>query len=314
MSDGVVLLAENLRKTYSSAGSTVVAVNDVSLRVATGEVFALLGPNGAGKTTTIKMVSGLLLPNTGAVRINGLDPYADRQALRQIGSVLEGNRNLYWRMTARENLIYFGVLKGMTIAAARSRSLELLDRFELKVKQQVQVQKLSRGMQQRLAIAISMMHRPALLLLDEPALGLDAKSTQDIKLMVRELTDESVGVLLTTHQMNIAEELSDRIAIMKSGQIIQEGPTADLLREHVNDSYQIDLVDALDSDRIGKLEGRAEAQDGAHSVFVSGPPELLYEVLAILEPLAIRAVKRRDSDLGSIFLKLTEAPKVAAHA
>lgn len=201
-----VLEAYHLRKTYRYQGKLIEAVRDVSLNIAAKEVLAFLGPNGAGKTTTIKMIAGLILPDGGEVRIAGRNPHRDSQAIRMLGAVLEGNRNLYWRLTPEENLEYFGVLRGLSGSVARRRSQELLERFDLLPKRRTTVQTLSRGMQQKLAIAVALMHQPQLLLLDEPTLGLDVEATENVKSLVREIAREGCAILLTTHQLNIAEE------------------------------------------------------------------------------------------------------------
>ncbi len=143
------LEAHHLRKTYRYQGKVVQAVRDVSLQMAAKEVLAFLGPNGAGKTTTIKMIAGLILPDQGGVKIAGRNPHRDSQALRMVGAVLEGNRNLYWRLTPAENLEYFGVLRGLSVSSGTSaRSKKLLERFDLLSKRRTTVQTLSRGMQQ----------------------------------------------------------------------------------------------------------------------------------------------------------------------
>lgn len=302
-----VLEVENLRKAYKdSKGQRVSVVNDISFHVAKGEILALLGPNGAGKTTTIKMLSGLLIPSTGIVRIHGLDPYKGREALRHIGSVLEGNRNLYWRLTSFENLVYFGVLKGMTIKHAKSRANEMLGQFHLQDKAKDQVRNLSRGMQQRLAIAVSLMHQPRLLLLDEPGLGLDAKSILEVKQIIRDMVSEGVGILLTTHQFDIAEELADRIAIINKGELIHEATTEELLKTYAKDLYEIELLDSIEPSFHQELAALPfDVKFEGCRLTAKCSPENLDQVLDILRPLRLQKIKRLDSDLSSAFLRLT---------
>jgi ABC-2 type transport system ATP-binding protein len=302
-----VLEVENLRKAYkSSKGERISVVNDISFKVKRGEILALLGPNGAGKTTTIKMLSGLLIPSTGIVRINDIDPYKGREALKHIGSVLEGNRNLYWRLTSFENLVYFGVLKGMKYKKAKSRASILLDQFDLNAKAKEQVRNLSRGMQQRLAIAVALMHEPKLLLLDEPGLGLDAKSIIEVKAMIREMLSLGVGILLTTHQFDIAEELADRVAIIDKGVIINEARTEDLLRKYAQNSYEIELLDSLDAEAHKKLSSLPfDVTYLDNRITAECPPENLYQVFDIIRPLCLHRVRRLESDLSSVFLRLT---------
>ncbi|MEO1791498.1 MAG: ABC transporter ATP-binding protein, partial [Cyanobacteria bacterium J06629_19] len=152
----MALESEGLCKSYGRRKARFQAVRGVSLKIAPGEVLAFLGPNGAGKTTTIKMIAGLIRPDVGWVKIAGQDPHREPEALRGVGAVLEGNRNLYWRLTPLENLEYFGVLRGMSRREVRSRGLELLDAFSLLDKRKEPVQKLSRGMQQKIAIAVAL--------------------------------------------------------------------------------------------------------------------------------------------------------------
>jgi len=309
-----VLDAENLRKSYAVPGRPqFFAVNDVSLKVDPGEIYAFLGPNGAGKTTTIKMLSGLLEPSTGTVRIAGVDPFTDRNALTQLGTVLEGNRNLYWRMTCHENLVYFGVLKGMTFSDARVRSRELLQRFSLTAKRDAQVQALSRGMQQKLAIAVALMHRPRLLLLDEPTLGLDAHASIEVTAMVRDLLADGVGILLTTHQLDVAQALAHRVAIMSSGKIVKEARMSDLLAEYARNMYEIHLADAVDPDRMRALKAMFTVSYGDQCLQLACDPDGLYEALSIIRPVHVHSIRRHQSDLTSIFIAMTQE-KAVAHA
>lgn len=305
----LILEAEHLQKVYRSRGKSFTAVQDVSLKLAAGEVLAFLGPNGAGKTTSIKMIAGLILPDAGWVRIAGRDPHRDPRALRTIGAVLEGNRNVYWRLTAAENLEYFGVLRGLSQKAARRQSQVLLERFDLVEKRQALVQTLSRGMQQKLAIAVALMHDPQLLLLDEPTLGLDVEATESVKRLVREIAAEGRAILLTTHQLDIAEELSDRVAIINQGQIVVEEPTAELIRQFSGSASMITLEQPLDAQRLSKLE-QLGATIGSSTQVYLGDPTLLYPVLDVLRPLPIAQISQDQANLTDIFLKLVRAGRI----
>lgn len=295
-----ILEAQHLNKVYHQRNQTVVAVQDVSLNIATHEVLAFLGPNGAGKTTTIKMIAGLIVPNHGWVMIAGRDPHRDPQALRSIGAVLEGNRNLYWRLTPAENLEYFGVLRGLTRRTARQRQQRLLERFGLTDKRHTIVQSLSRGMQQKLAIAVALIHDPQLLLLDEPTLGLDVEATESVKQLVRDIAAEGRAILLTTHQLNIAEELSDRVAIINQGKILVQEPTTELIRQFSGDAYVVELSQPLDVDRRAQLAHLGVVMN-ANTLYVREPA--LYQTLAILAPLPFVRVEKDQANLTDIFLK-----------
>ncbi len=297
----LILEAQNLRKAYTDKGKSIVAVRDVSLRLSSGEVLAFLGPNGAGKTTSIKMVAGLIRPDAGWVRVGDRDPHRHPQALRSIGAVLEGNRNIYWRLTPQENLEYFGALKGLSSKLARQRGEELLERFHLTDKRQAQVQTLSRGMQQKLAIAVALIHQPQLLLLDEPTLGLDVEATEDVKRQVREIAQSGCAILLTTHQLAIAEELSDRVAIINRGEIVVEEPTAELIRQFSGTAYRIEVEADIDLDRQHKLASLGITIEAGRSLQISDPA-LLYTVLEILKPLPLLQVQRDQATLTDVFL------------
>ena len=298
----LILEAQNLQKSYIDKGKTVAAVRGVSLKIAAGEVLAFLGPNGAGKTTTIKMVAGLIRPDAGWVRIADRDPHQNPQALRLIGAVLEGNRNVYWRLTPEENLEYFGVLKGLSQKVARQRGQELLERFRLTDKRRALVQTLSRGMQQKLAIAVALIHQPPLLLLDEPTLGLDVEATEDVKQLVREIAQAGCAILLTTHQLATAEELSDRVAIINQGEIVVEETTEALIRQFSGTSYRVVVEGEIDPDRRSKLEALGLAIESERSLQVADP-ELLYPVLEILKPLPLLQVQKDQATLTDVFLQ-----------
>ncbi|KAM3099738.1 ATP-binding cassette domain-containing protein [Phormidesmis sp. 146-12] len=299
-----LLEVQHLQKTYRQSGKVTEAVRDVSLTITTQEVLAFLGPNGAGKTTTIKMIAGLILPDRGTVQIAGRNPHRDSRAVGLLGAVLEGNRNLYWRLTPEENLEYFGVLRGLGRRVARQRGRELLDRFELSHKRKTPVQSLSRGMQQKLAIAVALIHQPQLLLLDEPTLGLDVEATQTVKRLVREIAREGCAILLTTHQLDIAEELSDRVAIISQGTIVAEQTTQELIRQFSGTGYTIELAEELDDDRISKIQHLGSVVD--QKVIHLREPEMLYQILHVLEPLSIVRVEKEQANLTEVFLQVVK--------
>ncbi|MBW4471845.1 MAG: ABC transporter ATP-binding protein [Stenomitos rutilans HA7619-LM2] len=305
-----LLEVRQLHKSYRAQGKIIHAVQDVSLQIGAKQVLAFLGPNGAGKTTTIKMIAGLVLPDRGTVSIAGRDPHRDAQALRSVGAVLEGSRNLYWRLTPAENLEYFGVLRGLSRRVARQRSRLLLDRFELSHKSKTNVQKLSRGMQQKVAIAVALIHEPPLLLLDEPTLGLDVEATQTVKRLVREIASEGRAILLTTHQLDIAEELSDRVAIINQGRIVTEQATEALIQQFSRAVYRVELPE-LPDDRVAKLLDLGALVDGT-TVHIPDPA-LLYPVLEVLNPLPIARLETERATLTDIFLKLTQTKPAQAH-
>ena len=304
----MTLEVNNLQKTYKYRGKRVEAVRGISFDIPAGEILAFLGPNGAGKTTSIKMIAGLVRPDAGGVNIAGGDPHRNPQVLRRLGAVLEGNRNLYWRLTPLENLEYFGVLRGMKQRAARQQGLKLLERFELQSKRNAPVQALSRGMQQKLAIAVALVHQPRLLLLDEPTLGLDVEASENVKALIKDIAANGCAILLTTHQLQVAEELSNRVAIIQHGKIIALESTRALIRRFSGSSYVVEVEDDLDPLRIEQLELMG-ATIQLKKITYSGTPESLYQILAVLKPLPIVQVKQ--AELAQIFLKLVQGDRNA---
>jgi len=306
-----VLEVYHLQKTYRQGGKQVQAVVDVSLTLAAGEILAFLGPNGAGKTTTIKIIAGLIRPDAGSVRILGRDPHTEPGALAQVGAVLEGNRNLYWRLTPLQNLEYFGVLRGLSPKTARQRGLELLETLGLGEKGEVAVQTLSRGMQQKVAIAVALLHQPALLLLDEPTLGLDVEAAQAVKSLIRQIAASGRAILLTTHQLDVAEALSNQVAVIERGTILVQAPTQELIRQFASaaGTYRIELEQELDPSRAERLAQQGVEILSSHQLRFRGFSEALYQVLEILKPLPLLSVKREEADLTHIFLKLLKREK-----
>lgn len=201
--------------------STFTAVNGVDLQIERGEIFGLLGPNGAGKSTTIRMLCTLLEPTSGSARVNGFDVVKQANEVRRsLGTVLAGERSIYWKLTGRENLEYFAALYHIPPAIAKKRVEELITRMELKERANELVEKYSTGMKQRVAIAKALLARPPILLLDEPTLGLDPQAARRLRELISELKQEGHTILLTTHYMEEADQLSDRIGIIDQGKVI----------------------------------------------------------------------------------------------
>ncbi len=306
----------DLRKSYGSKKTRFEAVRGVSLKIEPGEVLAFLGPNGAGKTTTIKMIAGLVRPDAGWVKIAGRDPHRDPQALRGVGAVLEGNRNLYWRLTALENLEYFGTLRQMSQQVAKKKGEALLEAFDLMDKRKVPVQKLSRGMQQKIAIAVALIHQPQLLLLDEPTLGLDVEAGETVKALVRQVAASGCAILLTTHQLNVAEALSDRVAIIRAGQIVTEQPTQALIKQFSKGTaYHIEFEGVLDEAQAAAILSLGATLESEHHIryfphadaatsSTAAASATLYKILHILEPLPLLEVRQDRVDLTDVFLQL----------
>jgi ABC-2 type transport system ATP-binding protein len=215
---------QNLTRDYNG----LRAVDHISFAVDPGEIFGFLGPNGAGKTTTIKMLTGQLRPTSGQARVVGCDVVEERQRLKpQIGVVFE-HQNIYERLSARDNLLFAARLYGVN----KRRVGEMLERVGLADRAREKTQKFSNGMKQRLLIARALLHQPKVLFLDEPTRGLDPHVARDIRAFVAELAGQGVTVFLTTHYMEEADQLSNRIALLDQGKIVALDTPAELKAAH----------------------------------------------------------------------------------
>lgn len=202
----------NLTKEYNG----LLAVNQISLSVSAGEIFGYLGPNGAGKTTTIRMLTGQLRPTSGQAFVMGCDVVEDRENLKPQIGVVSDSHNLYGRMSGRDNLRFFASLYGV----GKKRVEEILVTIGLNDRKKDKVETYSNGMKQRLVIGRALLHRPKVLFLDEPTRGLDPNVAREIRSLVKQLAREGMTVFLTTHYMEEADTLSDRVAIIHQGQIV----------------------------------------------------------------------------------------------
>lgn len=250
------------------------AVDGVDLHIQRGEVFGLLGPNGAGKSTTIRMLCTLLEPTGGTAYVNGFDIIKQSNQVRQsLGTVLAGERSIYWKLTARENLKYFAALYHVPPEVAQRRTNELLERMELTSRADDLVEKFSTGMKQRVAIARALLARPPILLLDEPTLGLDPQAARRVRELVTELKAEGHTILLTTHYMEEADQLSDRIGIIDQGKVIALDTPANL-KQRINQQdviklevagWHADLADSLQ--RLPSVNNLVTRHLGVDSVY-----------------------------------------------
>ena len=243
--------------------TSLVALDGLNLDVGEGEFFSLLGPNGAGKTSTVKILCTLLLPDGGSCRVAGLDVVRDaREVRRQIGVSIRGERSVYWRLTGRQNLEYFASLYGIRGRTARSRVEEVARVVGLEDRIDDYVERYSMGMKQRLAIGASLVHRPRILMLDEPTIGLDPHGARALRTLIREELCEAEGVtvLYTTHYMQEADDMSDRVAIIHQGRKVAEG-TPSQMRDMAGDNRMVEIqVDAA-GERVVSILGEHPAVD-----------------------------------------------------
>ncbi len=260
------------------------ALRGVDLTVDAGEIFGLLGPNGAGKTTLTKILTTLLLPTSGIARVLGLDVTKDTERLRaRIGLVLGGERGLYNRISARENLRYFADLYGVPVAERDRRVTEVLEWVGLTEAADRRTEEYSRGMKQKLHIARGILHRPEVLFLDEPTIGLDPKSARETRKLIRSLLGQGVTIFLTTHYMFEAEELCHRTGVLSRGRLVAIDTVAGL-RDLVGGDRTIEAEDYGFED--------AELAAVRH---LPGVSKVVHEEYGPVTRLTIRV---REGDLG----------------
>ncbi|HQN75547.1 MAG TPA: ABC transporter ATP-binding protein [Methanomassiliicoccales archaeon] len=319
--DEVVIDVKGLvRKYHSTTGilhqkkKETVAVNNIDFQVRRGELFGLLGPNGAGKTTTIKVLTTLLLPTSGSVKILGHDVVKESMEVRKrIGLILGGERGLYYRITARQNLRYFADIYGVPMSIRDKRIEEVLERVNLLDKADTRVEDYSRGMKQRLHIAKGIIHDPELIFMDELTIGLDPEAARDARDMTKELVAEGKTILLTTHYMYEADELCDRIGVIARGKIVALD-TPKGLKSLVKDTSVIEVegfgITEKDLDSLKALDGvrtvTANMNEDKQTmrVQVGDPVSLLPKVTHLLEDRKVIGMKVKEPTLEDAYLWL----------
>jgi ABC-2 type transport system ATP-binding protein len=214
----------NISKTYHQKNTDIKALDNINLEINTGEITCLLGHNGAGKTTLIKCISDLIVPCEGAIYINDIIVNQKTAiARKEVGAVLEGSRNIYYYLTPEENLKYFGLLNNLTSKQIKERSDYFLDIFDLEDRRKEVVNNFSRGMQQKVAIMVTLMKNPSILLLDEPTLGLDIVSSTIVKNIIQSLAKNmKKTVIISTHDINLIEDLQCRLIFMNKGKVVKD--------------------------------------------------------------------------------------------
>lgn len=296
-----------------------IAVENVNFSIKQGEIFGLLGPNGAGKTTMIKMISTLLEPSAGRVLVHGFNVVKEPRQVRQtLGTVLAGERSIYWKLTERENLEYFAALYGMSRKEAQKRAAALLEKLELTQRGDELVENYSSGMKQRIALGKALIAEPQILLLDEPTVGLDPQAARRLREIVLELKAEGKTILLTTHYMEEADILSDRIAIIDQGKIIALD-TPESLKEQLSDQKVIELLvkDFTEEikDKLRKLVGVQQVlvryddlnENWQLTVHSDNGDELIARIIKVLtaQQISIQNVSVTEASLEDVFIHLT---------
>ncbi len=307
----------NLKKTYSRwRRDPVIALDGIEFRIDAGEIVGLLGPNGAGKTTTIKCICSLLKPTQGEIWVRGRETTNNpRAAIEHVSAVLEGNRNIYWRLTARENLEFFAGLHGVSRRSVRPHVGELLERFGLVEKEKTQARYLSRGMQQKLAVACCLIKGTPILVLDEPTIGLDVESSFELRQLITELArKEKKTVLLSSHNMNLVRNVCERVIIISKGRIVADNRIENLIDLFRVKAYKFDLTGHLSVAQSERMKNRfsflkLSTTDLQTTIEAEFPePSNFYELIDMLRSngLEIEAIEKQEPDLEEIYLKLVK--------
>jgi ABC-2 type transport system ATP-binding protein len=319
MSSNVVIAAHSLCRSYrarrgrlSWRGDLIAAVRDVSFDVHQGELFGLLGPNGAGKTTVIRMLNTLLVPTSGNAYVCGLDVVKEaREVRRRIGYVFGGDRGLYDRLSALDNLRYFAELYNVPLREQHQRIGEVLEIVGLTGRERDRVETYSRGMRQRLHIARGLLHKPEVLFLDEPSIGVDPVAARELRKTVSDAAKSGTTVILTTHYMAEAEELCGRIAVIADGEIRALGTPGDLKRFAAGSSaieveaFGIDPGHVTAIRQIPGVEGVAVEDTGNnHVLTVIGKAEVQPLVMAALGDTKLIRIGSREPTLEDAYVAI----------
>ena len=316
----LMIETHDLTKTYETAdGEEVQAVKGIDLEIRKGEIFSLLGPNGAGKTTTISMISGLVEPTRGDAKIGGFSITKQPLEAKRLMGVVPQEIALYNTLTGRQNLEFFGKMYGLRGGLLSERVDEVLEFVGLTDRQKDKVENYSGGMKRRLNVGVGLLHKPELVYMDEPTVGIDPQSRRRILDTVMELRDErGMTVLYTTHLMEEAQELSDRVGIMDHGEIIALG-TQDELIQNVGEEDtlilkvgggEIDegLPDQLQRDVPGVTQVLVEQGDeGQITISAKRGRKALPDVIQLTEAagVEVQSVAVQEPDLEAVFLHLT---------
>jgi ABC-2 type transport system ATP-binding protein len=310
---------------HREENDVTVALNSVNIKIRPGELFGLLGPNGSGKTTLIKCLSTILIPDEGTALVNGFDISKETSMVRaSLGMVVGGERTLYWKLTARDNLLYFASLYKMQRKYAKQRVEELLETFRLSDRADERLEDYSSGMRQKIAIARALLHDPPILLLDEPTLGLDPGFSRQIRSQIKELSEkQGKTVLLTTHYMDEADQLCDRVAFINNGNIVAVD-TPNRLKAMVKEKELVEVAvyrppagiegyvrSVLpDAEVVKVIPGDEDEGEPSRIKIIGGTAE--QEVGAVIDALRQKNVRIIGLNVGvptleDVFIKLTGA-------
>ena len=299
---------QNLHKAFGEQK----AVQGVSFEVQPGEIFSLLGPNGAGKTTTISMLSCLLHPDEGDAFILGHSIRKDAMGVKSVLGVVPQEIAMYEDMSARENLTFWGKMYGLRGAALKTRVNEVLEVIGLTDRAKEFIKKYSGGMKRRVNIGIALLHKPQVIYMDEPTVGIDPQSRRSILDSVLKLKSEGTTVLYTTHYMEEAQELSDHIAIMDQGKMIASGTHAELVKivgemDRIRVTINSESAKVLETWKTVKGVTKVSAEDGTLTILAEDSNQVLPRLFESAAARAVRitSVDIQEPNLESVFLHLT---------
>src|SRR5580700_3775675 len=308
MSAQLAVQVTGLRKSFGDK----VVLDGIDLAVAEGTVFALLGPNGAGKTTTVQILSTLIRADAGDIRVAGFDVKREPQAVRDAIGVTGQFSSVDYLLTGRENLLLMADLHHLDRRAGRLRVDELLERFDLVEAAGQMVMKYSGGMRRRLDLAMTLLGEPRIIFLDEPTTGLDPRSRHTMWQITRELVAGGVTVLLTTQNLDEADQLADRIGVLDQGRIVAEGTPNQLKRRIPGGRVRLHFRDAADVGAAASVLGAESIDDDALVLDIptDGTPRSLRSLLDQLDEraLGVESVTVETPDLDDVFFALTGAP------
>ena len=289
-----MLILHNLKKSYEG----VKAVNNVSFNVAKGDIYGFLGPNGAGKTTTIRMIMGIIHPDSGRIELNGNDINSLK---RQNLGYLPEDRGLYQKQKLEETCRYFGLLRGLDDRQARSNSKMWLERFGLGDQGDRKIEELSKGNQQKIQFILSLLHDPELIIMDEPFTGLDPLNQLLLKEIIQEKQDEGKTIIFSTHQMEQVERLCNNICLINKGQIVVEGALEDIRKKHTSDAVEVRFSGNIDSKKVADYFNELELTENRISgVLKKRPEEFLGWVNTIVN---VESFKLKVPTLEQIFIE-----------
>lgn len=311
-----MLHVENLTKVYRQRGQSVTALSNVSFRVDENEIVGLLGPNGAGKTTTVKCIASLIRPASGKIWIDGVDALKHpRAVLEKAAAVLEGNRNVYWRLTVRDNLEFFAGMQGLSLHRVRGYMDELIEMFGLAEKVNAEARTLSRGQQQKLAVACALIKQTTLLLLDEPTLGLDVETSYELRWALKRMAERGERtIVLSSHDMGVVQTICERVIIINQGRIVVDDRIASLKKLFQASAYRFEVEGRLTPDQERQLRRQfAPLNISTTDYRTTIAADVLddQDVYAIIDLLRqngahLESVGRQHPDLEEIFLKVVQ--------